>query len=163
MSDSPGNPLTPLTEEEKLAMSRLFFEDRKEFRKVLTELFNKYAMRELFDYSSIPHRVKAAFDNMVTAIINEGFGVNTSSFDRKYDGPWADKVRELVRESIQAHIEKYDPQKDVWTVAQLQNLRKAWVAQYKQTFEREVMVNAQVRARSDAEAFMKELLGLSGR
>ena len=90
-------------------------------------------------------------------------GVDTRSFDRKYEGPWANKVREMVQASIQAHIEKYDPQKDVWTVRQLQNLRKAWVEQYKQTFEREVLNSASARARADAEVFMKELLGPNGR
>ena len=159
MSDSPGNPLAPLTEEEKLEMARLFFDDKKEFRRVLTEIFNKHAMRELFEYSNIAQRVKTTFDNMVTAIVNEGFGVDTRSYDRKYEGPWANKVRELVQESIQAHIEKYDPHKDVWTAKQLQNLRKTWVKQYKQTFEQEVERSAQIKARTDAEVFMTELLG----
>jgi hypothetical protein len=163
MSDIPGDPLTPLTEEEKQGMTSLFFENKKEFRKVLVELFNKHAMRELFGYNGIPHRVKTTFDTMVADIISEGFGVDTRSFDRKYTGPWADKVRELVQASIKEHIEKYDPHKDVWTAAQLQSLRRSWVAQYKQTFAQHVMKSAHERARADAEVFMRELISLSGR
>jgi hypothetical protein len=154
MSDMPDGKLS---EEEKLELSRLFFEDKESFRSTVMELCTKAVMRELFDCGRLQSQVKAMFDNMVESVVAECFGVERSSYTRKFSGPWADKVRELVRAGIEAHINKFDPKKDVWTAEQMRKLRRQWVVEYKQTFEHAVTDAAANEARRDAESFLQEL------